>query len=60
MKKILTLIIAVVAFTSCLDGNDFVYNEHWDNEINALEKTDLPVTAVMQSAEAWATASVLL
>ena len=59
MKKILTLVIAVVALTSCLDGNDFVYNEHWDNEINALEKTDLPVTAVMQSAEAWATASVL-
>ena len=59
MKKILTLVIAVVAFTSCIDGNNFVYNEHWDNEINALEKTDLPVTAVMQSAEAWATASVL-
>ena len=59
MKKILTLVIALAAFTSCLDGNDFVYNEHWDNEINALEKTDLPVTAVMQSAEAWGTASVL-
>ncbi|MBQ2007642.1 MAG: hypothetical protein II236_03095, partial [Alistipes sp.] len=59
MKKILTLVIAIAAFTSCIDGNDFVYNKHWDNEINALEKTDLPVTAIMQSAEAWATASVL-
>ena len=59
MKKILTLVIAIAAFTSCIDGNDFVYNKHWDNEINALEKTDLPVTAVMQSAMAWYASSVL-
>lgn len=59
MKKILTLVIAIAAFTSCIDGNDFVYNKHWDNEINALEKTDLPVTAIMQSAELWGDGGIL-
>ena len=53
MKKILTLLLCIFALSSCNYDKSFIYSDYWDNTISTLGKTELSITAVMQSADCW-------